>query len=95
MWGRMSENIRGGKKIKEGEKGDGKCYCRCKNCCTRCPERVLIEIAKKHCRKYGHVDGGSNEYRPMYIYKCVCVCVSLSVLILIVFSNFYIVLYMH
>jgi hypothetical protein len=87
----MSENIRGGKKIKEGEKGDGKCYFPCKNCCTRRPERVLIATTKKHCRKYGHMDGGSNEYRPMvisYIY-------SLSVLILIVFSNFYIVLYMH
>jgi hypothetical protein len=26
LWGRMSENIRAGKRIKEGEKGDGKCY---------------------------------------------------------------------
>jgi hypothetical protein len=87
----MSENIRGGKKNKEGEKGDGKCYFPCKNCCTRCLERVLIATAKKHCRKYGHMDGGSNKYSPMvisYIY-------SLSVLILIVFSNFYTVLYMH
>jgi hypothetical protein len=58
----MSENIRGGKKIKEGEKGDDKCYFPCKNCCTRYPERVLIATTKTHCRKYGHMDGGSNEY---------------------------------
>jgi len=67
----MSENIRGGEKIKEGERGDGKCYFPWKNCCTRHPKRVLIETTKNHCRKYGHMDGGSNEYRPMaisYIY---------------------------
>ena len=34
----MSENIRAGKRIKEGEKGDSKCYFPCKNCCTRHPE---------------------------------------------------------
>ena len=87
----MFENIRGGKKIKEGEKGDDKCYFPCKNCCTRCAERVLIETTKKHCRKYGHMDRGSNEYHPMviiYIYNHM-------VLIFIVFSKFYIVLYMH
>jgi hypothetical protein len=58
-------------------------------CCTRRPERVLIETTKKHCRKYGHMDGGSNEYRPMvisYIYI-------LYIFILIVFIIFYIVLY--
>ena len=27
LCGRMSENIRGGKKSKVGEKGDGRCYC--------------------------------------------------------------------
>jgi hypothetical protein len=44
--------------------------------CTRRPERVLIAIAKKHCRKYGHMDGGSDEYHPMIISDiCVCVCV--------------------
>ena len=63
----MTENIRAGKIIKEGEKGDGKCYFPCKNCCTRCPKRVLIATTKKHCRKYGHMDGGSNEYCPMVI----------------------------
>jgi hypothetical protein len=53
MWGRMSENIRVGKRIKEGEKGDGKCYFPCKNCCTRCPEIVLIAIAKSIVENIG------------------------------------------
>ena len=35
----MLENIRGGKKIKEGEKGDGKCYFPCKN--------VVLDIPKE------------------------------------------------
>jgi hypothetical protein len=61
----MSENIRARKRIKEGEKVEGKCYFPCKNCCTRRLERVLIAKTKKHCRKYGNMDGGSNEYRPM------------------------------
>jgi hypothetical protein len=65
LWGKISKNIRSGKRIKEGEKGDGKCYFPFKNCCTRHPESVLIKTAKKHCRKYGHMDGGSNEYHPM------------------------------
>ena len=42
----MSENIRDGKIIKEGENGDCKCYFHCKNCCTRRPKRVLISTAK-------------------------------------------------
>jgi hypothetical protein len=63
----MSENIRAAKRIKEGEKGDDKCYFPCKNYFTRHPERVLIETTKKHCRKYGHMDEGSNEYHPMVI----------------------------
>ena len=63
----MSENIRARKIFKEGEKGDGKYYCPYKNCCTRRPERVLIATTKKHCRKYGHMDKGSNEYHPMVI----------------------------
>ena len=63
----MSENIRGGKKIKEGEKVDGKCYFPCKSCRTRGPKRVLIATSKKRYRKYGHMDGGSNEYCPMVI----------------------------
>jgi hypothetical protein len=86
-----------GKKIKQGEKGEGKFYSPCKNCCTRRPKRVLIATTKKHCRKYGHMDGGSNEYYPMvinYIYIYIYIY-SLFVLIFIAFSNFYIVLYMH
>ena len=50
----MLEKISGGNKIKEGEKGDGKCYFPCKNCCTRCHERILIETTKKHCRILYH-----------------------------------------
>jgi hypothetical protein len=49
----MLENIRGGKKIKEGEKGDSKCYFPCKNCCTRRPERVLIETTKNILENMG------------------------------------------
>ena len=63
----MSENIRAQKRIKEVEKGYGKCYFPCKNCCTRGPESVLITTAKNNCRKYGHMDGGSNEYSPTVI----------------------------
>jgi hypothetical protein len=88
LWGRMSENIRAGKRIKEGEKGDGKCYCPCKNCCTRCLERVLIATPTKHCRKYGHMDGGSNEYRPM-------VCIFIICFNIYYILKFYNVLYMH
>ena len=84
----MSKNIRGGKKIKEGEKGDNKCYFPCKNCCTRRPERVLIETTTKHCRKYGHMDGGSNEYRLM-VYTFI-ICFNIYYIL-----KFYNVLYMH
>jgi hypothetical protein len=70
----MSENIRGGKKSKEGEKGDGKCYFPCKRCCTARPVRILIATTKRHCRRYGHIDGGSNEYRPMVISYIFIIC---------------------
>ena len=63
----MSENIKGGKSNEEGEKGDGKCYFPCKSLFMRRPVRILIATAKKHCKKYGHMDGGSNECRPMVI----------------------------
>jgi hypothetical protein len=53
----MAENIRGGKKSKEGEKGDGRCYCPCKKFSFTRPVRILITTAKKHCMKYGHTDG--------------------------------------
>jgi hypothetical protein len=68
LCGRLSHNVvRGGEKSKGGEKGDGRCYFPCKKCCLSRPVRILIEIATKHCRKYGHIDGRSNEYRPMVI----------------------------
>jgi hypothetical protein len=63
----MSQNIRGGKKSKEGEKGDGRCYFPWKKCCTTCPVIILIATTKKHCRKYRHIDGVSNEYCPVVI----------------------------
>ena len=64
----MSQNfVRGGEKSKVGEKGGGRCYCPCKKCCLRRPIRILIAITTKHCRKYGHIDGGLNECRPMVI----------------------------
>ena len=84
----MLENIRGGKKINEGEKGDGKCYFPCKNCCTRRPERVLIATATKQCRKYGHMDGGSNEY-------CLMVYTFIIYFNIYYILKFYNVLYMH
>jgi hypothetical protein len=65
---KMSQNVvRGGEKSKAGEKGDGRCYFPCKTFCLRCPVRILIATTTKHCRKYGHIDGESNEYRPMVI----------------------------
>ena len=64
---RMSHNLRGGKKSKEGEKGDGKCYFDCKRCCIAHSIIILIGTIKRHCRKYGHIDDGSNEYCPMVI----------------------------
>ena len=68
LCGRMSQNIvRGGEKGKSGEKGDGICYFPCKKCFLRRPVKILIETPTKHCRKYGHIDGGSNEYCPVLI----------------------------
>ena len=45
-------------------KGDGKCYCPCSECRAFKIRRIKITIAKKHCWKYGHVEGG-HEYRPL------------------------------
>jgi hypothetical protein len=65
---RMSKNVvRGGEKSKAGEKGDGRCYFPCKKCWLRHLVRILITTSTEHCRKYGHIYGGSNEYRPMVI----------------------------
>jgi hypothetical protein len=64
----MSQNaIRGGEKGKVGERGDGRCYFPFKKCFLRRPVRILIETTTKHCRKYGHIDGRSNEYRAMVV----------------------------
>ena len=87
----MSQNVvRGGEKSKAGEKGDGRCYFPCKKCCLRHPIRILIATTTKHCRKYGHNDGGSNEYRPMVI--------SYILIIIFYFVNFiqnYIYMYIY
>jgi hypothetical protein len=85
LCGRMSQNIRGGKKSKAGEKGDGRCYCPCKKCCFARPVRILISIATKHCRNYGHIDRRSNEYRPMVISYIFIICFMLSVLYKIIY----------
>ena len=63
----MVENIRGGKEIQEGESGDVKVYFPCNKCCLRHNVIVLIATTTKHCKKYGHIDGGSNDYRPVVI----------------------------
>jgi hypothetical protein len=64
----MSQNVvRGGEIIKASEKGDGRCYFPCKKCCLRRPIRILTATTTKHCRKYGHIDGRSNEYHTMVI----------------------------
>jgi hypothetical protein len=71
----MSQNIiRGGEKGKAGEKGDGRCYFPCKKCCLIRLVRILIATATKHCRKYGHIDGRSNEYHPMGIIYIFIIC---------------------
>jgi hypothetical protein len=68
LCGKMSQNVvRGGEKSKAGEKGDGSCYYPCKKCHLRHPIRILIATTTKNCRKYGHIDDGSNEYHTMVI----------------------------
>ena len=44
-------------------KGDGKGYCPCSQCRGFKRRRIKITIAKKHCSKHWHAEGG-NEYRP-------------------------------
>jgi hypothetical protein len=60
----MLEKIRGGKKIKEGEKGDGKCYFPCNFFCIRCTERVLIETTKKIIENIGTWMGNQMNIVP-------------------------------
>jgi hypothetical protein len=40
------------------------------------PQGILsfLSCHQKHCRKYGHIDGGSNEYRPMVISYIFIIC---------------------
>lgn len=45
-------------------KGDGKCYCPCQICKGLKTRRLLIKIAKKHCRQHGHIEGG-HDYHPL------------------------------
>ena len=45
-------------------KGDGKCYCPCKNCKGLKTRRYLIKIVEEHCRKHGHIEGG-NKFCPL------------------------------
>jgi hypothetical protein len=49
----MAENIRGGKKSKEGEKGDSRCYCPCQKCSFTRPVRILIATTKNIVENMG------------------------------------------
>jgi hypothetical protein len=60
-----------------------------KNVCLRCPVRILIETTKKHCRKYGHIDSGSNEYCPMVISYIFIIFFILSILYKIIYMYIY------
>jgi hypothetical protein len=71
---KMSQRIRVGKKSKAGEKGDGRCYFPCKKCFLTFPITILIATTTIHCRKYGYIDGGSNEYCPMVISYIFIIC---------------------
>jgi hypothetical protein len=48
--------------------GDGRCYFPCNKCRGYNSRRVLIKIARKHCRYYGHLEGG-DEYCPLVSYS--------------------------
>ena len=54
MWDRM--------KIK----GDGKFYCPCSQCKGFKRRRIKIATDKRHCREYGHAEGG-HDYHPFVI----------------------------
>jgi hypothetical protein len=78
-----------GKKVKRGEKGDGRCYFPCKKCFLTRPVIILIATATKHCRKYGHIYGGSNEYRFVAISYIFIICFILSILYKIIYMYIY------
>ena len=89
VW-KMSQNVvRGGEKGKAGEKGDGRCYFPGKKCFLRRPVRILIATTTKHCRKYGHIDGGLNEYRAMVISYIFIIFFYLSILYKIIYIYIY------
>ena len=55
-------------------KGDGKFYCPCSQCRGFKRRIINITTAKRHCREYGHAEGG-HDYCPfvsfslyMYLY---------------------------
>jgi len=47
--------------------GDGKWYFPCCECKGFNGRRLKLQILEKHCRDYGHVEGGY-EYHPMVSY---------------------------
>ena len=51
-----------------GDSKDWKCYFPCKRCKDLKIRRFLITMAKRHCRNYGHVEGG-HEYHPLVSYS--------------------------
>ena len=65
--------------------GDGKFYCPCSQCRGFKRRRINIAIAKRHCREYGHAEGG-HEYRPFGKFFII------YVFILIIFVNVCIIL---
>jgi hypothetical protein len=89
VWKNVKNVVRGGEKSKAGEKGDGRCYFPCKKCCLRRLIIILIETTTKHCRKYGHIDGGSNEYRTMVISYIFIIFFILSILYKIIYMYIY------
>jgi hypothetical protein len=36
------------------------------------------QTTKKHCRKYGHIDGGSNEYRHVVIISYIFIIANMN-----------------
>jgi hypothetical protein len=45
-------------------KGDRKCYFPCNQCRGFNRRRLLITTTERHCRQFGHIEGGY-EYRPL------------------------------
>jgi hypothetical protein len=66
-------------------KSDRKCYFPFTHCKGFKRRRILIRIIERHCRQFGHVEGG-------YKYHPILVRFSLYVFVLIVFMNLSILL---